>query len=758
MKTMGFARRHAAGLALATAAVAISAPAAAQETPPTDPGAEETAPGEIVVTARRRAESLQDVPIAISAYDSTALSNLQADQLSGIQYATPNLYLDQGDAGNAVIYIRGVGQNDSLAFADPGVGVYVDDVFIARSQAAFLDVFDVERIEVLRGPQGTLYGRNTIGGAIKFVSTRPTKDYSAYFEGGIGNYDSVLAKGRISGPLSDTVRGKIAYSWQRRTGYADNSTTRADDGDVRTISGRASLLFEPSPDFEILLSGDVKFDRPDTSRSPVRATPITGFTGGRLVTLPAGTDPYRVDTNANGLNDQTGWGTSLTARWNASEALTIESITAYRRFDFDLNLDTDGSPLAILDIYLDQRQRQFSQELRATYAVPDRVAVTAGLYYFHDRDVTVSGYDDGAATLFGFPVTAFGFPTSSLADTRQTTDSYAAFADATVELTPELSLGAGLRYTHEKRSSSRAFEFFFDPRVSVIGNPPPFLQGAGIAGRPISGSADFDAFTPRASISYQPDRDLLLYASASRGFKSGGFDGRANSDFGFRPFRPEYVWAYEGGIKKSWAGGRVTTNLAVFYNDYTDQQVTSFGADPVTGVFASLFTNAAAARSFGLEFELAARLADGLDLTGSVGLLDAKYRRFEQLVGGVATDVSDRRVVNAPDFNASLGLTYTRPLGGGDLSGVFHVDGAYRSTVATEITDSPLLRQPGYEKINAFIGIVGPEKRWELRAGVENLTDRAVRVQGFNLSEFPGVQLGFFAAPRTWDLRLILRY
>lgn len=538
-----------------------------------------------------------------------------------------------------------------------------------------------------------------------------------------------------------------------------NTTKGADDGDVRTISGRASLLFEPSSDFEVLLTGDVKFDRPDTSRSPVRATQITGFANGRLVTLPAATDPYRVDTNANGLNDQTGWGTSLTARWNATEALTIEAISAYRRFDFDLNLDTDGSPLSILDIYLKQRQNQFSQEVRATYAVPDRFAVTAGLYYFHDRDVTLSGYDDGAATLFGFPVTAFNFPTSSLADTRQTTDSYAAFADATVELTPQLSLGAGLRYTHEKRSSSRAFEFFFDPAVSVIGgNPPPFLAGAGIAGLPIAGSADFDALTPRASISYQPDRDLLLYASASRGFKSGGFDGRANSDFGFRPFRPEYVWAYEGGIKKSWAGGRLTTNLAAFYNDYTDQQVTSFGADPVTGVFASLFTNAAAARSFGLEFELAARLADGLDLTGSVGLLDARYRRFDQLVGGVVTDVSDRRVVNAPDFNASLGLTYTRPLGGGDVSGVFHIDGAYRSTVATEITDSPLLRQPGYEKINAFIGVVGPEKRWELRAGVENLTDQAVRVQGFNLSEFPGVQLGFFAAPRTYDLRLILRY
>jgi len=760
---MGTLRRRVAGGWLAGAALLAGVPGAAwaQDVAPASTAdaqpAEEREPGDIVVTARRRAESLQDVPIAVSAYDATALSNLQADNLSAIQYATPNLYLDQGDAGNAVIYIRGVGQNDSLAFADPGVGVYVDDVFIARSQAAFLDVFDVERIEVLRGPQGTLYGRNTIGGAIKFVSTRPTDRFTGYFEGGVGNYDQLIAKGRVSGPLSDTLKGKLAYSWQRRNGYARNGFTGRDDGDVRSISGRASLLFEPTADLEFLLTGDVKIDRPDTSRSPARATPITGFSGGRLVTLPAATDPYRVDANANGLNDQTGWGTALTARWNASDAVTLESISSYRRFLFDLNLDTDGSSLPILDIYLRQRQRQFSQELRFTYDRPDRFTFTGGLYYFSDRDDTLSGYDDGAATLFGQPVTAFGFPTSSLADTRQDTDSYAAFGDATVQLTPELSLAAGLRYTHEERRSGRRFEFFFDPRLSVIGNPPPFLAGAGIAGRPIAGEVDFDAFTPRASVSWQPNRDLLFYASASRGFKSGGFDGRANNDFGFRAFRPEYVWAYEGGTKTTWAGGRLTANLAVFYNDYTDLQVTSFGSDPVTGAFVSLFTNAASARSWGAELEVAARLADGLDVNGSLGLLDAKYRRFEQLVGGVATDVSDRRVVNAPDVNASLGATYTRRLGD-RLSGVVHVDANYRSTLATEITDSPLLRQRGYEKINAFVAIAGEEKRWELRAGVENLTDRAVRVQGFNLSEFPGVQVGFFAAPRTYDLRLILRY
>ncbi|MBA4766597.1 MAG: TonB-dependent receptor [Porphyrobacter sp.] len=762
MKVSNRLRRSRAAWLACGAGTLWLAPAlqAQEQAPPADAQAEESAPlpGEIIVTARRRAESLQDVPIAISAFSADALSDLQADTLSGIQYATPNLYLDQGDAGNAVIYIRGVGQNDSLAFADPGVGVYVDDVFIARSQAAFLEVFDVERIEVLRGPQGTLYGRNTIGGAIKFVSTRPTRDTTGYAEVGYGNFDSLILKGRLSGPIAgDTLRGKVAFAYSKRDGYNQNSFTGADDGDVDTLSGRVSLLFEPSSKVEFLLSADGRIDRPDTSRSPVRETPITGATPAGLVTFPASPGDYQVDTNANGLSDQSGWGVALTSRFFVNDTVTLESITSYREFDFDLNLDTDGSRLPVLDILLLQDQRQFSQELRLTYDDPGKLTFTGGLYYFYDDDTTFSGVDNGAATIFGFPVTLFGFASSSLAETQQETNSYAIFGDATYQLTDRLSLSAGLRYTTEDRSSARLFENFFDPAVSVIEDTPPFLQGVGVAGTPISGEASFDAFTPRGSLSYKASDDVLLYVSASRGFKSGGFDGRASTDFAFQPFRPEFVWSYEGGAKTSWLDGRLTLNGSVFYNDYTDVQVTSFGSDPVTGVFVSLFTNAASASAWGAELELLAQPTEGLTITGSLGLLDANYDSFDILVGGAVTDVSDRRVVNAPDFNASLGATYSVPLND-SLAATFHLDGSYRSTVATEITDSPLLRQEGYERINAFVALGSPDQRWQLRAGVENLTDQAVRVQGFNLQDFPGVQVGFFSAPRTYDLRLIVRF
>jgi len=756
-------RKH---LSLAIGCALLSPVAWAQDTtgttlatPPTQSSSEATSLDAIVVTARRRSEWLQDVPVAVSAFSERRLSDLQADDISGIQYSVPNLYLDKGDGANAVIYIRGVGQNDSLAFADPGVGVYVDDVFIARSQAAFLEMFDVNRVEVLRGPQGTLYGRNTIGGAVKFVSAPPPSKPSGYLEVGAGNYDQRILKARLGGPLIDgTLNGKVAFAYSARDGYADNTVDGQDDGDQNSLSGRAALDWKPSDRLQVLFSVDGKRDRPDTSRSPVRETPITGATpNGALVIYPAATDPYVVDVNANGLSDLTAFGASMTVRYLASDAVTIEAITAHRDLDFDLNLDVDGSPLPILDILLLQDQKQFSQEVRASYAADGPLTGTAGLYYFRDDDTSFSGVDNGAATFFGFPVTVFGFPSSSLAETKQVTKSYAAFADASYDLSEKFAASVGLRYTYEEKTSGRLFENFFDPAVSVIRNTPPFLAGVGTAGSPIAGEADFEAFTPKVSVSYKPNEDVLFYGSASRGFKSGGFDGRATTDFSFKPFRPEFVWSYEAGAKTSWMDGKLTLNAAYFYNDYTDVQVTSFGADPVTGVFVSQFTNAAAATIQGLEFELAARPTPNLSVNASLGLLDARYDEFNILVGGVVTDVSDRDLVNSPKVNTNLAMTWERPVSDG-LNLVLHGDANYRSSLATEITASPVLRQDAYTLLNAFAALRSTGGTWEVRAGVQNLSDEKVRVQGFNLAEFPGVQLGFYAAPRTYDLRLIYRY
>ena len=660
IKTTAAAHRHARYPArllsvLLPATLALTAPAAVQAQASDTRAQRAVTLEEIVVTARRREESLQDVPMSVSALDSNRLFALQADDLTQMQFAVPNLYFDRGDGANAVVFLRGIGQNDSLAFADPGVGVYVDDVFVARSQTALLELFDVDRVEVLRGPQGTLYGRNTIGGAIKFVSTPPPDEPEIYGEAGAGNYNFTTINGRIGGPLvANTLNGKIAVHYAQRDGYATNQASGANDGDMDTLAWRAALAWFPNDQLDMLFTIDGKRDRPDTSRSPLRETTVTGFADpiGDPTTptvFQPRTDPYVVDVNANGLSDLSSDGFTLKASWALSDDWSLESISAWREMDFDLILDTDGSPLPILDILVREQQKQFSQELRASYN-SERMNLTGGLYYFNDDDSTFSGFDDGSAGIFGFPVVAFGFPSSALAQTDQKTESIAVFADLSYALTEKLDLGLGLRYTYEEKESGRVFENFFDINVSVINNTPPFLQGAGLPGTPIVGKADFDDVTPKLSFAYHASDDTLLYASVARGFKSGGFDGRGSTEFQFQPFDPETVWGYEAGFKSMLADGRMVVNGAVFYNDYSDLQVTSFGADPGTGVFQSLFTNAAEASIKGFEFELAARPVDGLDLNATLAWLDASYDEFNILVGGVVTDVSSRSMVNSPEM------------------------------------------------------------------------------------------------------------
>lgn len=718
---------------------------------------------EVTVTARRREEPLQDLPVSVSAFSEAQLKDLQADDITGIQNFVPNLTLEQGDASNAVIFLRGIGQNDSLAFVESGVAVYVDDVFISRSQAAFLDTFDIERIEVLRGPQGTLYGRNSPGGAVKFISKAPPQNLEAYLEVGGGRFDFFTAKGSVGGTLVDNlVRGKVAFSATEQDGFSRNSFLGGRDGDTESYALRGSLLFTPHDDLDVTFTADYKRSRPDTSRSPVRVTDLVAFEdpfGAPDVPTVFGPNEkhFVVETNANGLNHLTSYGFTTKVDWRPSPSWTLESITAYREMEFNLTLDTDGSPLPVLDVALFQDQDQFSQELRASYDAGNGLTLTGGVFYFHDDDLTLSGFDLSAASVFGFPIVAFGFPTSQLADTKQDTDSIAVFAHATIDLTDRTNLELGLRYTRDEKTSKRRFENFFDPDLQVARDFPPFLSGAGVAGPAFRGNKSWDAFTPRIALSYAISDDVMAYGSASRGFKSGGFDGRANSEFGFTPFSPETVWTYEGGVKSSWLANRLTANAAYFYSRYRNLQVTSFGQDPDSGFFQSLFTNAAAARIQGVELDVEALPLDSLTLNATLGYLDAEYRKFEALVGGVVTDVSDRSLINSPKWNASLGATFEHYVGSFYLTR-WHVDAAYRSDTANEITDSPELRQDQYATLNAFVSLTSPDEHWELRLGAKNLTDRDIRVQGFNLSEFPGVQTAFFGARRTWDLRLIYRF
>ena len=712
--------RRALMLAGVSAAVLTALPAVAQEAPQATEQASTLE--EVVVTARRREERLQDVPVAVTALSSESLENLQASDIGALQGAVPNLTLHEGDAANAVVYLRGVGQVDSLAFADPGVGVYVDDVYLGRAQGAFLSVYDVDRIEVLRGPQGTLYGRNTIGGAVKFVSTPLRADWGGRAEASVGDYGLVETRISAGGALNEdaTLLGKAAVSLSRRDGYSDNAFTGMDDGDKDQVAGRVSLEYRPTDDLSVRLNVDASRDRPDTSRTPARATAVLGLYPDTMA------DPFKVDADFNDLNTLDTFGAALTADWAVSDLWSFKSVTAWRSMDYASHLDLDATPLAVFGVYVDEDQHQFSQEFQLTYA-GERLDAVAGVFYFDESDLTYSG-------LLG-PV--ISLVTGSIND--QHNRSWAAYGQATYDLSQRLSLTAGLRYTSEDKDFIRT-QTFYGPVTQV-----PDRNDPGLLVTDIDTSASWDSWSPKLGLDYAVSDDVMAYVSVSRGFKSGGFDGRANDASGAAPYDPETLWAYEAGVKSTLMDRRLTANMAVFRNDYTDLQLSSFSADGGGG-FIALFTNAGAATIQGAELELTARPVPELTLNATVGYLDARY---DEYIGPGGVDISDQRhLVNAPEWSARLGGVYVADLGvNGSLS--LGADASYRSKVYPTVSSSEVLAQDGYTLVDAFLRWSDRDDHLFVQLGGQNLTDERHIEQGFDLSDSLGYQLAYFGAPRT---------
>ena len=500
--------------------------------------AQVTAIEEIIVTARRREELLSTVPGSVSAFSERRLRDLQATDMRQVQYAVPNFHFQKSDSSNAAVYLRGIGQNDSLPFVEPGVGVYIDDVYVARTQAAFVELFDIERVEVLRGPQGTLYGRNSPGGAVKLITRRPSDEFEAYAEVGAGSLKAWIYNGRISGPLSSDGRwkGKIAFSGIDRDGYSENAVLGGTDGDTNTLSFRSGLDFEASDKLSFALRFEGKFERPDRSLTPIRKTPLTLFpdpVGAPFSpvtyspTEEAFGSPYVVEGTANVLADLTTHGASFKIKRLFGDDWYLESITAYRKLSWDFVLDADSTPHPVLDIPVYEDDDQFSTELRVAFERDSGLSFTGGIFYFIDDDVVLAGFDDASASFefFGlfFPIISVGVPSGGFGESDQRTRSIAAFADITFPISDTTSVEVGARYTNDEKEVTRRGEFFFDPTLSLSLDQPPFLAGIGFPSENLQDTRDWNAVTPRAVLSHQPNDSLTLYASVSRGFKSGGF-------------------------------------------------------------------------------------------------------------------------------------------------------------------------------------------------------------------------------------------
>ena len=746
-------------LLLAGAAISAVLPQAAfaqeQEPAPVEDAAQADEPlageapeesGDIVVTARRRAEALQDVPIAVTAYSGAQLEREGAIDITDVGDTTPNVTLEVSRGTNSTLtaFIRGIGQQDPVAGFEQGVGIYLDDVYLNRPQGTVLDIYDVERIEILRGPQGTLYGRNTIGGAVKYVTRRLSDQPEVNLRGTVGTYGQLDAIASASYPIADIFRVGVAGARLTRDGFGSNFTTGKDNYDKDVIAGRVSAEIGRDDSAMLRLSGDYTKDNSHARGGHRLITSL--FTG-----APVLNDVFNTRGGLDDIKQEvTNKGVAAHGQLEVAEGFTLKSITAFRKDESTTPIDFDALPSIDVDVPGIYKNKQFSQEVQLEV---ERGALSGvvGAYYLDADAQTI--FDVRLFTTFN------GF--SAFTDSDVNTKTWAIFGDFTYDITDQIAVSLGGRYTSDKRHAS-VF------RQSYLGGGSTEFGGAGIPfGLPTSnfdGKRKDTDFTPRASISYKPNDDHHIYASFSQGFKGGGFDPRGQSTqapdldgngvdagdiFEYMTFEPEQVTSYELGWKGSFFDKRVYTSVALFHAKYKDMQIPASVGCIVNGIpnFCGLTSNAGKARIQGIEFEGNARIfgnpgASRLNFSWSLGYLNADFKEFMTIVAydedgtplplpGVEVDVADfRKIQNTPEWTASGTLNYTSPLAGGTLD--LNSTLSYRSKSQQFEIHTPGIDQKGFALLDASIVYELPGDHWTMALHGKNLTNTRYKTSGYN--------------------------
>lgn len=739
------------GTALTT--MLMSAPGIAQNAVAAPARPSETAiaadSGDIVVTARRVSESLQRTPVAVTAVTGETLIARGSDTVAAIQQIAPNVTFsttasNSGSSNAAVVFIRGIGQSDFYPQVDPGVGIYLDGVYISRSTGAVLDAVDIGQVEVLRGPQGTLYGKNTIGGAINITSLRPARELGGYIEATTGRYNRIDVKARISLPLSDRLRTSLSLASLNRDGYYrlvnfGTGKTAKLLGNISALTGRFDADYDATDTFKLSVSADWTRRREESSGSTLLQVNTAGLAPliNNVVTAPTTgiiydgryipSDPYvNYGDPTRSKSDLDVFGASLTASWAVSPTLTVKSITAYRKSKSDNDRDGDGSPAIILQPATLIDQSQFSQELQLLGDLFDRrVTFITGLYYLDEK------------VFFDAPVNIAFVDTDNTAWIKNR--SYAAFGQVGLKLAAGLRLTVGARYTVDKKENDARVlaTRLIDPAtftaVPAVALPIPLL---------IDDAKRTDKkFTPAVTVDYQFTPDVFGYATYSQGFKSGGFSQRIAFPRTRAPaFDPETVQNYEAGLKITAFNRMLKINSAVFYTDYSNLQVIVFNqVEPLT-------QNGGAATLKGFESEVQLTPVRNLNFNASVGYVDAKYNSINP-----ATLIPvGAKLAYTPQWNLSGGVNYQFDVGGFTVRP--QADVAYRSEVYFDALNTPALRQPDYAIVNVNISVTDPSGRWRVSAGIANLTDHRYIVGGFSDLPASGLTDAIYARPREWSL------
>jgi iron complex outermembrane receptor protein len=773
---------RAALLGSIAAAAFITTPASAQDAASVPPAAQPTSNAqtqdqastasdqEIVVTARRRSELLLDVPVAVTAYSGEQLNRQGALDITDIADTTPNVNLETSRGTNTTLtaFIRGVGQQDPVAGFEQGVGLYLDDVYLNRPQAALLDIYDVERIEILRGPQGTLYGRNTIGGAIKYVTRRIRTDgthVSLRANGGTDKQADVVAS--ISSPVAEWLRVGAAFARLSRDGFGKNLTNGLENYNRDTWAGRATIEFQPARTVFFRVSADATADDANP-RGGHRLIPNLCAVAACNTPHPVLSDVFDTEGSLNDPKQRVrAWGVSGQGEIDLADWLTFKSITAYRKDKTRTPIDFDALPFVDVDVPAIYKNHQFSQEFQLAV---DRGPLkgVAGFYY-----LKANAFDVFDVRLYTSNALLPGLTAATRGDVD--TKTWAVFGDFTYDFTPQLSVSLGGRYTNDKRHA-KVF------RQNLILGGSPELGGSGLfdqTGTPFpnpaaSVTSNFDgkrkdtAFTPRASISFKPNKDHNLYSSYSKGFKGGGFDPRglttstprdpatpnvpptAQQIYDFMAFDPEKVDSYEAGWKAALFDRRLQVAAAVFDAEYKDVQVPgSAGGVTAGGVptFIGITTNAGKARFRGFELETNWRMAndlatagDRLTWAGTLGYLDAKYLHFLTVVNRdingtpiapTEVDVAKyRKIQNTPKWTLSGSLDYDTPAFGGRLD--MNTTVSYRSKSQQFELRSPGLDQAGFALWDANLVWRSTGNRFEIGLHGKNLANKKYIVSGYN--------------------------
>ncbi len=693
---------------------------------------------EVIVTSMRRKTNMQKVPVAVSVIKPPLIREDRIHGIEDVGTRVPGLTVASFSIGQPTIHVRGVGSNDDGAALDNSIVMFIDDVYVGRITAISMNFFDLERIEIMRGPQGTMYGKNAIGGAINVTSKNPTNYLSGELEATVGNYDRFDIRAMIGGPLvEDKILGKLAFHSRRRDGWQKSAfLPDIKQNDENTWSGRGKLIFKLSDTLEMDLNGDYSRDDlestgriPVVGRVPVRLLGPDGRPTGQKALptdiLASFGGNYKNAINSDkGFTDRTLWGVSSRIHRQGNYG-SLLSITAYRASDFSWLEDSTGLPSTVTDQKVNsnviEQHAQFSQELR--WLSPDEATVeyVLGLYYLFEHTHRIEN---------------FIFPRlTSSTDQDNKTNSFAVFGEASYGLRNDLELTVGGRLTYETKG--------MDQQNTSNGDQTILLENF-----TLRNEGDWTDFSPNFVLSWQMARDVMLYGRISRGYKSGGFQGApATLDLARRTINPESVWNFEVGYKSQWLDDRLRLNLVGFYSDYRDLQVVQFKTDGNFGVFQT--SNAASASLRGLELEFTIKPVAGLQFFGSYAFLEATYDQFNDLSG---RDFTGNYLRQAPRHSLYLALYYERPLLGGRLR--LRSDFRYQGESFRE-PDNSVTIQPDFYLVDASIAYEAADNRWEATLWAKNLLDKEYISHLYVLG---GNDYALFGTPRTYGLTLTLNF